>query len=199
MRPNWFHKITLKPLTSDYTNLVGASGVLYSNNFGNAGFSIVKNKLKTSDSLMLRATFGWHPIHKIEIKNGKLAFEWNWSFRPAPEPSDLKILLMADHLLGDETSWEKNDDRDCRADSANSKFSLYCAIYQSTKSLTSDFNHRGAALEILRKTIRETKPDKKYQHDMMDFNNQSSFSEIKALLLLSIANLNKSLSESTKK
>src|SRR5882762_6513102 len=88
MKPDWFHKVTLKPLTSDFTNVTGASGTFYSDEFGDAQFSLVKNKLNTSDSLMVRATFGWHPVNYIEIKKDRLVFEWDWNFRPNPELVD---------------------------------------------------------------------------------------------------------------
>ena len=193
MKPNWFNKITLKPVTSDFTKIKNARGTLYSEKFGNAGYSIVKNKLNTIDSLMIRATFGWHPINKIEITKGILEFEWNWSFRPDPVLLDLEILKKAANLINDETSWERVDDRKCKEDSTSNKYSLYCAIYCSTMNLTADFNHRGAALEVVRKTIRETNPDKQYQHDLMDFNNQNSFNDVKSLLLRSMESLSKSL------
>jgi hypothetical protein len=64
--------------------------------------------------------------------------------------------------------------------------------------VTSDFNHRGAALEVVRKTIREEDPNRRYQHDLMDFNNQKSFSIIKALLQRSKDNLQKSLTKDKK-
>jgi hypothetical protein len=193
MKPDWFYKITITPLTSDFTNIIGGKGTFYSDTFGNAKFSIVKNKLNTPDSLMIRATFGWHPINKIEIKKDELRFEWDWSFRPDPTMKDMEILNKVDEILKDETTWDKNDDRNCKADSINNKFSLYCAIYHVTMDVTSDFNHRGASLEVVRETIRETNSDKHYQHDLMDFNNQNSFDAIKSLLRLSKENLQKKL------
>jgi hypothetical protein len=199
MRPDWFQKITLTPLTSDITNIIGSQGIFYSNTFGNAKFSIVKNKLNTPDSLMIRATFGWHPINRMEIKKDALTFEWDWSFRPDPTLKDVEILNKADEILKDETTWDKIDDRNCKADSANSKFSLYCAIYQATIDVKGDFNHRGASLEMVRKTIREINSNKHYQHDIMDFNNQNSFDAIKSLLRLSSENLQKKLTKVSKK
>jgi hypothetical protein len=185
MKPRWFNKITLLPITTDSTNIIGAKGMFYSETFGNAAFSITENKLNTPDSLMIQATFGWHPINKIKLKKGVLKFEFDWSFRPTPTMKDLDILNKADEILMDETMWDKNDDRDCKADSINDRFSLYCVIHKAMMDVTSDFNHRGAVLEIVRKTIREANPNTYYQHDLMDFNNQNDFTAVKALLFLS--------------
>jgi len=198
MKPDWFHKITLKPITSDFTKVKGATGIFYSDKFGNAQFSIVKNKLNTPDSLMVRATFGWHPVNYIEIKKNILVFEWDWSFRPNLEQADMEILNKANDILKSENDWDNNDDRNCKEDLANKKYSLYCAIYKATMDVTSDFNHRGAALEIVRKMIREENSNKHYQHDLMDFNNQNSFAAIKSLLQVSKENLRKSLNNSKK-
>jgi hypothetical protein len=108
MKPGWFHKITLTPLTSEFTNILGAKGTFYSQTFGDAQFSIVKNKLNTPDSLMVRATFGWHPISRIQIKKDMLIFEWDWTFRPTATMTDMEVLNKADEILKDETTWEKN-------------------------------------------------------------------------------------------
>jgi hypothetical protein len=80
----------------------------------------------------------------------------------------------------------------------NNKFSLYCAAYQATMDITSDFNHRGTALEIVRKTIRETNADKRYQHHLTDFNNQNSFDANKSRLRLSRVNLQNNLNRISK-
>ncbi len=181
MKPNWF-SIELTPTGNNGNNIVEAKGTFYNKDFGTAPFTITKNTLPTNDSLMISASFGWHPISNIEIKKETLRFDFDWSYRPVPREIDLRILERADRILSTNEKWDSRDDRNCKVDQENKKWSLYCAIYQASTDILNDFNHRSAALETIRNAINNLSPQRDYKHQIMDFNNESTFLDVKLLL-----------------
>jgi len=189
VEPSYFDSLIVYPSNNPQHLLLNSHGVLYNAEHGNFEFGIVENNLDDSSDLLIKVSFGWFPLTNISTKNESLSFSWDWDYRPAPNWSDIAILKRTGELLQDEESWNKNDDRECDDDKENKKWSLYCALYQASVDVMGDFNHRNAAMEMVRATIEEITPNKQYRHRLMDFNNQNSFNEIKELLSKSIEKL----------
>ena len=193
MSPKWYNKVTLTP--SEKGNLENAEGKMEGDRFPTMGFVITKNNLGTDEEWMVRTNNGWYPLSKVKIDGGDLSFKFDWAFRPEPRAIDLKVLKRADELLSSTDDWNPRDDRKCDDDFEKEEYSLYCLVQKAYLLETGEFNHRGAALNIVREYIGKLRPDRDYQHRLMDFNNTESFGEIKNVLYLGIRNFENSLSE----
>src|SRR5437763_140502 len=99
-------------------------------------------------------------------------------------PNDLSIIEHAEALLSDSTKWNRRDDRECADDIASGKYSLYCALYKASIEVTGKFDHRSAAMEIVRYTVEKHYSSRVKDHRLMDWNNHSAttFAEVKAVL-----------------
>ncbi len=195
VKPDYFDSIMLNPSKVKDNPLLHATGILYNAEHGNFNFKITKNIIDNSTALLFKVSFGWFPINNLDFDENQLKFSWDWDYRPPPNPTGLKILQRADEILKDEASWDNKDDRKCENDRQNQKWSLYCALYLASFDVIKDFNHRNSAMEMVRKTIEEMNPNKKYRHRLMDFNNEESFEEVKSILALSINKFEEVLSK----
>ena len=186
MSPKWFEKVQLKPLGENHDEFDGAKGMMEGERFGKMAFSIAQNETGTSEKFMIKTNNGWYPITRLKQKESKLWMAFNWGFRPSPRSIDLVVLKRANELLGDTTSWNKVDDRMCDDDFSQKRWSLYCVLKQAYLDETDDFNHRAPALNIIREYISSLNPKRKYDHQVMDFNNEQGFSEVKKVLRICI-------------
>lgn len=186
MSPKWYDKVQITPLESDNIQLEGAMGIMEGERFGIMEFSVEKNKTGTSDKLMLKTNNGWYPIESLDFTQEKLKLSFDWGFQPDPRPIDLTVLTRVEELISDKDSWNEQDDRICDNDFTNNKWSLYCVLKQAYIDETGDFNHRAPALNIVRQNISVLNPNRDYNHQIMEFNNEQSFLDIKKLLSLCI-------------
>ncbi len=108
---------------------------------------------------------------------------------------DVAILEQTLVLLENPDNWSKNDDRKCLPEKV--KLSLYCALKQASIEVNGKFNHRAAALQQIRYTIDEVKPNNSYRHRLRDYNNDPSVTleEVHFLLQKSIKVLQKKWKE----
>jgi len=102
--------------------------------------------------------------------------------RPAVTEVDLKIVKRARELLDSPSKWNRADNRECQA--GVKTFSLYCALQTATDEITAKTNHRGAALQEARFVVDEITTDRKYDHRLMDYNNDptTTFNDIQEVL-----------------
>lgn len=116
--------------------------------------------------------------------------------RPPVTKADLRIVDRARQILNDSSKWNREDTRNCPAN-ANS-FSLYCALEKATKEVTGTFQHRSAAMQEARFVIDETAPRKKYEHRLMDYNNDPSttFADIQKVFELMEQHIDERLKKS---
>lgn len=101
---------------------------------------------------------------------------------------DLKIVERADAILSDETKWHKQDDRRCEDDIENGKFSLFCALYNASLEVASEYEHRRPSMQQVRFTLWKYENGRVVNHRLMDWNNHpdTTFEEIKKVLKESI-------------
>ena len=95
----------------------------------------------------------------------------DWPPQPRTE-FDQAILSETINLLSSEAGWNKDDDRQCP--DGQPKLSLYCALYQASKSVSGNFHHESAVMESVREAIEVKTPNVTYAHILMDFNNSPS-------------------------
>lgn len=104
--------------------------------------------------------------------------------KPKVTPIDLKILRKADEILADESKWNRKCDREYKPE--DKTWSIYTALQKASLEVTGKHVHRQAALEEVRLSIQAR--GKKYQHRLMDFNNdpETKFADIKKVLAQTI-------------
>jgi hypothetical protein len=97
---------------------------------------------------------------------------------------DVRILVVTEELLKNESHWNRQDDRRCRDDEQTGRRSLFCALYRASKDVLGGYQHRRAALEHVRLVIMELTPQSGYKHRVMDYNNdpQTTLADIKNVL-----------------
>lgn len=97
---------------------------------------------------------------------------------------ELKILRKADEILADESKWNRKCEREYKKE--DKTWSLYTALQKAELEVTGKHAHRQLALEEVRQTIQAR--GKKYQHRLMDFNNdpETRFADVKQVLAKTI-------------
>ena len=107
-------------------------------------------------------------------------------------PVDLEILVRADTLLADESSWRKEHLSDC---SLSRKLDLYCALEQATIAVTGRYVHRQPAIQEVRFAIDDLYRERWSRHRLVDFNahQKTHFGDIKSVLDRATATVKKKL------
>jgi len=102
--------------------------------------------------------------------------------RPPITKADLQIVKRARELLNSESKWNRADNRVCPAEAKT--VSLYCALQMATTEVSGKAEHRGAALQEARFVIDEIAADRKYEHRLMNYNNDptTTFGDIQEVL-----------------
>lgn len=104
--------------------------------------------------------------------------------------ADLKTLERASELLGDESAWNRDDDRICTDDEAMDKRSLFCALHRASAESYGSHDsarvadHRRVALQEVRFAVEEATRGRDLNHRLMDFNNlpETRFADIQGVL-----------------
>jgi hypothetical protein len=123
-----------------------------------------------------------------------------WHERP-DQPvtmADLQILERADALLKDESSWNRNDDKQCDDDDTSRRWSLYCAIEAACRDVVGVCEHTRVASQEVRFAIEEVTRGKQFEGRLMGFNNlpETRFEDIKRVLRLARERVRTRLEES---
>lgn len=85
--------------------------------------------------------------------------------------SDLLIIREADSLLSDSSRWNRNDDRECKDDITQGKYSLFCALTKASLNIAREYLHRRPVMQLVRFKIVRYFRDRFNHHRLMDFNN----------------------------
>lgn len=102
--------------------------------------------------------------------------------RPPITSADLQIVQRAREILDSPNKWNRADNRECPPNAKT--FSLYCALQMATIEVGGKAEHRGAALQEVRFVIDEIAADRKYEHRLMNYNNDptTTFADIREVL-----------------
>jgi len=103
---------------------------------------------------------------------------------------DLQTLERAAALLGSESAWNRNDDRQCADDEAMDKRSLFCALQRASSDVYGSHDpykvadHRRVALQEVRFAVEEATRGRELNHRLMDFNNlpETTLADIQRVL-----------------
>jgi hypothetical protein len=112
--------------------------------------------------------------------------------RPPVTGTDLRIAKRARALLKSESTWNRADrphiegDQTTACQPSAKQISLYCALERATVEVSGKFEHRGAVMQEGRFVIEDAEPqwETKYQHLLVDYNNDShtTFQDIQKVL-----------------
>ncbi len=104
--------------------------------------------------------------------------------RPPVTAVDIQIVQEARRILDSPAKWNRADTRVCPDDART--FSLYCALEKSTKDLSNNFEHRGAAMQEARFVVEEVSHNKDYKHRLMGYTNDptTTFADIQKVFVL---------------
>jgi len=104
------------------------------------------------------------------------------NIRPPVSKADLQIVKRAREILDSPSKWNRADNRECPPGAKT--FSLYCALQMATVEVGGKAEHRGAALQETRFVIDEIAADRKYEHRLMNYNNDptTTFADIQEVL-----------------
>jgi|GEM_PF-1138026 len=149
------------------------------------------------DDIYMKTSLGYFLWEKFEIKNDTLSFVINWWYCSPATQKDLQILQMAKSLLLDSTDWNSNDDRKCEDDIECNKWSLFCALRNSSIQVTGEYNHHNTAMQTVRNIIFELNPEIEFEHALMDCNNSenTNFSDIIRILDIAVNKIKQQLAE----
>ena len=86
----------------------------------------------------------------VLITLGATGLRWWWIQRPDC-PATVEDLRIVDWVIGDperrEASWNRNDDCECADDTANRKWSLFCALELAWTEVLGEYDDRSVALQ----------------------------------------------------
>jgi hypothetical protein len=121
---------------------------------------------------VIRTYNGWYAVSAFSAKDSTVRFQVDTTRQIAPNALDREIVKRADALLSSDSVWNRADNRKCAPDAK--KWSIYCALEHATREVTGGFHHRRPALEIVRVIVEERTKGRKYNHRLMDYNNDAS-------------------------
>jgi hypothetical protein len=132
----------------------------------------VEIEIYTQGKGVLRTEYGWFSVSGFSSDELRLKFQLDASHEVVPGSFDREILKRADALLSSATVWNRADDRKCAP--AATSLSIYCATERATIEVTGGFHHRRPAMELVREIVDERSTGRKYDHRLMDYNNDPS-------------------------
>ena len=133
--------------------------------------SPIELEIYTGGRGILRSNFVWFPVSGFTA-SPVLSFDIDAGHEVAPGPLDAKILQRAAVILSTTTVWNRADDRKCPAEAKT--WSIYCAMQKATVEATGQWHHRRPAMEVVRVIIDERSVGRKYDHRLMDYNNDAT-------------------------
>ncbi|WOJ94821.1 hypothetical protein R0135_06535 [Congregibacter variabilis] len=101
--------------------------------------------------------------------------EWMGTHFPVSS-EDIAILEEAKRILLEQSQRNREGDRNCDDDLANSNFSVFCALYFASVDVTGVYRHRRPAMQTVRKEAARRYPGE-YPHILRDVNNRADISD----------------------
>jgi hypothetical protein len=116
---------------------------------------------------------GWYTFDDLRFTNEGMTFTIDSDPVVPVSKQDLQILQKAKELLKNAENWNPNDDRKCKDDIENNKYSIYCALETASIDVVGEYNHRNAVMQLMRHLIAEEFPERGWEHRFKDYNNMS--------------------------
>jgi hypothetical protein len=140
-----------------------------------------------------KSPFGWFALKGFQKSDAGLSLTMAVDKQLPPTMDDIRILERARELLGDETKWNRQDNRTCPSNPQ--RWSLFCALTQATQEVTGSVHYRQPALQAAREVLNEVGIGRFGKHRIMDYNNHpdTTLAELHALLSSAQGRLQKEL------
>jgi roadblock/LC7 domain-containing protein len=138
---------------------------------------------------LIRTYRGWFPVVNYAVQGSSPRFQIDLKAEVPPNDLDRQIIQRAAALITSDAVWNRADNRKCPADAKT--VSLYCAEERATIEVAGGFHHRRPALELVRVIVEERTKKKKYQHRLMDYNNDptTTLADVKSLFAAALAQI----------
>jgi hypothetical protein len=140
---------------------------------------------------VLRTEYGWIPISGFTAAATTLRFQLDTSREVPPSNLDRQIVRRAEAILSSTSVWNRADNRHCAA--AATTWSIYCAMERATIEVTGAFHHRRPALQVVRQVVDERTAGRRYDHRLMDYNNDPStrLADVRSLFAEALARMSR--------
>lgn len=150
----------------------------------------IELELYDGGSGVLRTEYGWFPVTGFASASETLRFRIDPSHEVPPNDLDRAIVNRANAILSSTSVWNRKDNRKCPTGAAT--WSIYCAMEQATIDVTGAFNHRRPALEVVREIVDQRSAGRKYDHRLMDYNNDPTtrLEDVRSLFAEALARMN---------
>jgi hypothetical protein len=138
---------------------------------------------------VMRTYTGWYNVSGFSATASQLRFQVDTVHEILSSPLDIEIVKRADAILSSDAVWNRADDRKCNP--AATTWSIYCALERATRELTGGFSHRRPAMEQVRLIVEKRTYDKKYNHRLMDYNNDKAtvLADVRSLFAEALAKM----------
>lgn len=153
------------------------------------GGEAVEIEIYTDATGVARTYAGWFPVSAFSTVDGGIRFRLDGKDEVAPNAVDREIIERAAAIITSDAVWNRADDRKCPATATT--WSIYCAVEKGQIDVTGAFHHRRPAGEIVREIVEARTKGKKYQHRMMDYNNDPTthLADVKSLFAEALARI----------
>lgn len=122
--------------------------------------------------MILSAPYGkaprpWGPL--IAKQDGSL--EFNWGNDPEVPCTFRRV---DERNYSGPSVWNRRDDRVCEDDAERKSWSVFCALYQASLTVTGEYLHARPVMTEARAALARLTRGRSFQHPIMDFNNFES-------------------------
>jgi hypothetical protein len=121
---------------------------------------------------VIRTYTGWFAISGFAATDSTMRFQMDISNEIPPSALDREILKRAAATISSDAVWNRADNRKCPATATT--WSIYCAVERAEIELAGAAHHRRPAQELVREIIEARTKTKKYEHRLMEYNNDPS-------------------------
>lgn len=145
-------------------------------------YEVVRHR--ATDDIYMKTSLGYFLWESAVVRDEEVSFVIDWWYTPPVRTVDVDVVAMAERLLADSTHWDRRDDRQCKNERANHRWSLFCALKYASIETMGEYNHHNPAMNAVRLLIYELHPDPLYEHPLMDYNNADATTHDDILRLL---------------
>ncbi len=139
---------------------------------------------------VLRTGAGWFLVSHF-TSGSALQFQLDTTRAVPPSDLDRQIAQRAAAILSSASVWNRADNRNCSM--MDTTWSIYCALERASIEVTGGFNHRRPALETVRQVVEERTVGRKYEHRLMDYNNDPTthLNDVRSVFVEALARMNR--------
>ena len=138
---------------------------------------------------VVRTYNGWFGVAGFAATDSTIRFQIDTTKEVPPSALDRDILRRAATTISSDAVWNRADSRKCPATATT--WSIYCAVERAEVELAGAAHHRRPAQELVREIIEARTKAEKYEHRLMEYNNDPSttLDDVRSLFAEAIARI----------